>query len=317
MPDGIPTWEEIAREHGRFLYTVAYRLAGSDADAQDLVQEALLRVRRGLETYTPGSLEAWLARIVTNVFLDEVRRRRRRPSTAFPEQPDLVLPPTVAADEASEALSDEVQARARGAAGGVPHRGRAVRCRRLVVRRDRRRPGHPGRHRALAHPPRPPPAADGAVVSSQFDSGLPEDLISAYLDGECSEAERAAVAARLESDPEWQAVFAEVSAARDAVRALPPVEPPAGFIESLIDADAPNRARAHRSRRARTFAGLAAVAAIVAGFVLASPKHDNTRVAPPIATLADSHGATVSLQSDPVSGLAPIAATPGSTEPRP
>ncbi len=109
MPDGIPTWEDIAREHGRFLYTVAYRLAGSDADAQDLVQEALLRVRRGLETYTPGSLEAWLARIVTNVFLDEVRRRRRRPSTALPEQPDLVLPPTAAADEASEALSDAVQ----------------------------------------------------------------------------------------------------------------------------------------------------------------------------------------------------------------
>ena len=157
-------------------------------------------------------------------------------------------------------------------------------------------------------------------MSSQFDSGLSEDLISAYLDGECSETERAAVVARLESDNEWQAVFAEVSAARDALRALPPVEPPAGFIEFLIDADAPKRARAHRahrSRRARTFAGLAAVAAIVAGFMLASPKHDNTRVAPPIATLADSHGATVSLQSDPVSGLAPIAATPGSTEPRP
>ena len=93
MPDGVPSWEEIARDHGRFLYNVAYRLAGSDADAKDLVQEALLRVRRGLETYTPGALEAWLARIVTNVFLDEVRRRRRRPSTAFPDQPDLVLPP--------------------------------------------------------------------------------------------------------------------------------------------------------------------------------------------------------------------------------
>ncbi len=154
-------------------------------------------------------------------------------------------------------------------------------------------------------------------MSSQFDAGLPEDLISAYLDDECSEAERAAVAARLESDDAWQAVFAEVSAARDLVRALPPVEPPAGFIESLISASVPRPVRAHRSRRARAFAGLAAVAAIVVGFMLASPKHDNTRVAPPIATLADSHGATVSLQSDPVSGLAPIAATPGSTEPRP
>jgi RNA polymerase sigma-70 factor (ECF subfamily) len=109
MPDGVPTWEEVARDHGRFLYNVAYRLAGSDADAQDLVQESLIRIRRGLETFTPGSLEAWLARIVTNVFLDEVRRKRRRPTVALPEQPDVVLPPTAAADEASVALSDEVQ----------------------------------------------------------------------------------------------------------------------------------------------------------------------------------------------------------------
>ena len=50
-----------------------------------------------------------MARIVTNVFLDEVRRKRRRPTVALPEQPDLVLPPSAAADEASEALSDEVQ----------------------------------------------------------------------------------------------------------------------------------------------------------------------------------------------------------------
>ena len=90
MADGVPTWEEVARDHGRFLYTVAYRLAGNDDDAQDLVQEALIRVRRGLERYEPGSLEGWLARIVTNVFLDEVRRRRRRPTCALPDDPDWV-----------------------------------------------------------------------------------------------------------------------------------------------------------------------------------------------------------------------------------
>jgi RNA polymerase sigma-70 factor (ECF subfamily) len=110
MASGIPTWEEVARDHGRFLYTVAYRLAGNDSDAADLVQEALIRVRRGLETYQPGSLEGWLARIVTNVFLDEVRRKRRRPTEAFPEDPDWVLPPAPAADEATEGLSEEIQA---------------------------------------------------------------------------------------------------------------------------------------------------------------------------------------------------------------
>jgi RNA polymerase sigma-70 factor (ECF subfamily) len=109
MPDGVPTWEEVARDHGRFLYNVAYRLAGNDADAQDLVQETLLRVRRGLETYTPGSLPGWLSRIVTNVFLDEVRRRRRRPTDPLADDADRVLPPSAAADEASENLSDDVQ----------------------------------------------------------------------------------------------------------------------------------------------------------------------------------------------------------------
>jgi RNA polymerase sigma-70 factor (ECF subfamily) len=109
VADGVPTWEEVARDHGRFLYNVAYRLAGNDADAQDLVQETLLRVRRGLETYEPGSMPAWLSRIVTNVFLDEVRRRRRRPADSLPDEPERVLPASPAADEASEDLSDTVQ----------------------------------------------------------------------------------------------------------------------------------------------------------------------------------------------------------------
>src|SRR4051812_30144694 len=110
MADGIPTWEEIARDHGRFLYNVAYRLAGNENDAQDLVQEALIRVRRGLERYEPGSLEGWLARIVTNVFLDEVRRRKRRPTAALPDDPDRVIAGAPGADEASQQLSVEVQA---------------------------------------------------------------------------------------------------------------------------------------------------------------------------------------------------------------
>jgi RNA polymerase sigma factor (sigma-70 family) len=111
-PPAVPTWEEVARDHGRFLYTVAYRLTGNSEDAQDLVQESLLRVRRGLVTYEPGSLEGWLARIVTNVFLDEMRRRARRPTAALPENPDLVLPPTEAADDAADSagLSTEIQA---------------------------------------------------------------------------------------------------------------------------------------------------------------------------------------------------------------
>ena len=109
MTGEVPTWETVARTHGRFLYNVAYRLTGNDDDAYDLVQEALLRVRKGLETYQPGSMEGWLSRIVTNVFLDEVRRKRRRPIEVMPEDPERLLPSAPSADEATERLSDDVQ----------------------------------------------------------------------------------------------------------------------------------------------------------------------------------------------------------------
>jgi RNA polymerase sigma factor (sigma-70 family) len=110
--EGAPTWEDVARNYGRFLYTVAYRLTGNREDAEDLVQEVLLRVRRGLETYQPGSMEGWLSRIATNAFLDDVRRRKRRPEDLLPEDPDWVLPPAGAADDAlaAEVLPDDVQA---------------------------------------------------------------------------------------------------------------------------------------------------------------------------------------------------------------
>jgi len=35
MAGGVPTWEEVARDYGGFLYSVAYRLAGNQDDAQD------------------------------------------------------------------------------------------------------------------------------------------------------------------------------------------------------------------------------------------------------------------------------------------
>ena len=118
QPSTVPTWEEVARSHGRFLYSVAYRLCGNHDDAQDLVQEVLVRVQRGLVTYKPGSLEGWLSRIATNAFLDDVRRRKRRPADVMPEYEMLerAAPASVGADEqlAIDALPEHVQEALRG-----------------------------------------------------------------------------------------------------------------------------------------------------------------------------------------------------------
>ena len=53
----IPTWEQVASEYGRLIYNFAYRLTGNPDDAADLSQDVLLRVRKGLESYTPGTFE--------------------------------------------------------------------------------------------------------------------------------------------------------------------------------------------------------------------------------------------------------------------
>jgi len=110
--EAIPTWEQVATDYGRVIYNFAYRLTGNRDDASDLAQEVLLRVRRGLATYRPGSFEGWLWRITRNAFLDEVRRKKRRPTTELPDddRSALVISPTPDDVLAETRLSNEMQA---------------------------------------------------------------------------------------------------------------------------------------------------------------------------------------------------------------
>jgi RNA polymerase sigma factor (sigma-70 family) len=80
-----PSWDEVVREHSPRVYRLAYRLSGNRQDAEDLTQETFIRVFRSLAEYTPGTFEGWLHRITTNLFLDQVRRRRRIRFDALPE----------------------------------------------------------------------------------------------------------------------------------------------------------------------------------------------------------------------------------------
>src|SRR4030081_1412904 len=80
-----PTWDEVVRDHSPRVYRLAYRLAGDQQDAEDLTQEAFVRVFRSLADYTPGTFGGWLHPITTNLFLDLVRRRQRIPFDALPE----------------------------------------------------------------------------------------------------------------------------------------------------------------------------------------------------------------------------------------
>jgi len=69
--------------HQEMVYNQAYRMIGEADTAADLAQEAFISAYRNLRLFRGGSFRAWLLRIVTNGSYDEIRRRRRQPTTSL------------------------------------------------------------------------------------------------------------------------------------------------------------------------------------------------------------------------------------------
>jgi RNA polymerase sigma-70 factor (ECF subfamily) len=75
-------FEREALVHLDALYRASLRLTGDAADAQDLVQEAMLKAYRAWHQYTQGTnAKAWLLTILRHTFINEHRRRAARPET--------------------------------------------------------------------------------------------------------------------------------------------------------------------------------------------------------------------------------------------
>lgn len=69
------------------LRRFAHALARDAADADDLVQLALERALKARERFEPGTrMDAWMMRIVRNIWIDEVRSRARRAQTFAPAE---------------------------------------------------------------------------------------------------------------------------------------------------------------------------------------------------------------------------------------
>lgn len=90
---------EMVSRHGSALHRVAYRMTGDAHEAEDIVQEALLRLwdhAPGIaERHPPASqaaarlrLGGWLQRVVTNLAIDRLRRARRISGSDVPEHAD-------------------------------------------------------------------------------------------------------------------------------------------------------------------------------------------------------------------------------------
>ncbi len=136
------------------------------------------------------------------------------------------------------------------------------------------------------------------MSGSQHPGGdHPGDLLSAMVDGELTPAEEAEVQAHLVACVACRRELEAATKARLWVRALPPVEPPFGFFQRLLQPYRP------RHRRV-AMAALGAAAAVAALFLSVTPPQQE-QVNPQVATLIAAHATSASVGADPLSGLAP------------
>jgi RNA polymerase sigma-70 factor (ECF subfamily) len=77
----LDAFNRLVLAYQDMVYTQAYRMMGEQEAAEDASQDAFISAYRKLDSYRGGSFKAWLLRIVTNVCYDELRRRKRRPTT--------------------------------------------------------------------------------------------------------------------------------------------------------------------------------------------------------------------------------------------
>ncbi len=116
--DQTALFESMMRKTHRQAYSLAYRLTGNSAEAEDLVQESFVRAFRFFSKYDPSMpFSSWLYRIMTNAHIDSVRRKGKLKTMSLEqggadgnttwEVPDLDTSPD--RQMLHEALDEQVQ----------------------------------------------------------------------------------------------------------------------------------------------------------------------------------------------------------------
>jgi RNA polymerase sigma-70 factor (ECF subfamily) len=77
----LDAFNRLVLAYQNMVYNQAYRMVSDMEAAEDAAQDTFIIAFRKLGTYRGGSFKAWLLRIVTNLCYDELRRRKRRPTT--------------------------------------------------------------------------------------------------------------------------------------------------------------------------------------------------------------------------------------------
>lgn len=74
----IEAFEQLIFDYQKKAYNIALRIMGNQEDAKDMCQEAFIRIYKSIEGFKEqSSFSTWMYRIVTNVCLDEIRKKKK------------------------------------------------------------------------------------------------------------------------------------------------------------------------------------------------------------------------------------------------
>jgi len=122
--------DQLVTKYQARAYQYAYRLTGNQDDASDLVAEAFVRVYTALPRFRRDSrFTTWLFRIVTNCFLDQKKKEKRRPTTQLEDAWVGSEANSTIADRESPVESSEREEREKimqSAIGQLPENQRAM-----------------------------------------------------------------------------------------------------------------------------------------------------------------------------------------------
>ena len=99
------------------------RLLGDRTEAEDVVQEAMMRLWRMAPDWRPGEAQVstWLYRVVSNLCLDRKRAQKRRPAVTLDDAPDLA---SGGPDAVTGMMQDQRMAALNDALSALPERQR-------------------------------------------------------------------------------------------------------------------------------------------------------------------------------------------------
>ena len=101
-------FEAVALRHLDALYGAAVRLTRNERDAEDLVQDAVLRAYRFFDRFEPGTnIKAWLFKILTNTFINRYRRSSKERTLVDGPEQEAVQGQLVSRDAADAAADPE------------------------------------------------------------------------------------------------------------------------------------------------------------------------------------------------------------------